>query len=262
MNRHLALSAALLCASALSACGKDAVRDVTGPAPAARIKFFNFGVNAPGVNFYANDTKMTAISSATGTESTLGTAYGAAAAGGLYTGIAVGQYALSGRIAAATDKDLPISRLTTTIANGKYYSFYQSGFYNTTAKTVDAFIVEDLLPPVNYSVAYVRFVNAISNANPMGLWARDSAAYARDSIAGRDGGLGGIVPYQSAGEFMQIAPGIYDLYARYFSGGNAIVRKQVSFSAGAVYTVTARGDITVTSSTATNRPSLDNTANR
>jgi hypothetical protein len=32
--------------------------------------------------------------------------------------------------------------------------------------------------------------------------------------------------------------------------------------ASRVYTVSARGDMTVTSTTATNRPTLDNTANR
>ena len=64
MNRHTSL-AALLCAGLLSACGKDAVQEViTAPLPAARIRFFNFGVNAPGVNFYADATKMTAITSA------------------------------------------------------------------------------------------------------------------------------------------------------------------------------------------------------
>ena len=46
------------------------------------------------------------------------------------------------------------------------------------------------------------------------------------------------------------------------SSTNAIVRAGVSFVAGKVYTISARGDITVTSTTATNRPFLDNTANR
>jgi len=36
----------------------------------------------------------------------------------------------------------------------------------------------------------------------------------------------------------------------------------VSFIGGRVYTIGARGDITITSTTATNRPFLDNTANR
>ena len=66
----------------------------------ARVRFFNFGVNAPGVNFYANDTEVTAISATellsrrttprrvcntTGAESTTGVAYGGAGIGGLYT---------------------------------------------------------------------------------------------------------------------------------------------------------------------------------
>ena len=51
---------------------KNTVQELTAPAPTgARIRFFHFGVNAPGVNFYAGDTKMTAIFSATGTEATI-----------------------------------------------------------------------------------------------------------------------------------------------------------------------------------------------
>ncbi len=62
------------------------------------------------------------------------------------------------------------------IADGKYYSFYMSGFYNATAKTVDAFVVEDLVvAPTDYSVATVRFVNAIGNANPLSLYAKSTA---------------------------------------------------------------------------------------
>ncbi|HLE56573.1 MAG TPA: hypothetical protein VJB15_05765, partial [Rhodothermia bacterium] len=104
MNRYGSF-AVLLCAAALASCDyeKNAVQDITGALPSARIKFFNFGVNAPGVNFYANDTKMTAIFTATGTEATTGVVYGAVGAGGLYSGIAPGQYTLSGKIAAATD---------------------------------------------------------------------------------------------------------------------------------------------------------------
>lgn len=257
MNRYASL-AALLCAGLLSSCGTNAVRDISGPPPAAsRIKFFNFGVNAPGVNFYANGTKMTAITSATGTESTTGIIYGGVGAGGAYSAIAPGQYTLTGRIAAATDKDLAVSTVTTPIADGKYYSYYMSGFYNATAKTVDGFVVEDpVVAPTDFSVATVRFVNALSNANPMTL-------YARDSTTGNEFTLGAAVAYKSAGAFTALPAGFYDLRTRYTgSSTNAITRTGVSFLGGRVYTITARGDITVTSTTATNRPFLDNTANR
>jgi hypothetical protein len=248
----------LLCAAALASCDENAVQEIAGvPAGGARIKFFNFGVNAPGVNFYANDTKMTAVLSATGTEAVTGVIYGGVGSGGFYSDIAPGQYTLKGTIAAATDKDLAISNLPATIADGKNYSFYQSGFYDGTAKTVDAFVVEDsFVAQIDFSVAYVRFVHAISNANPMTL-------YAKHSVTGVEGPVGAEVAYKSAGAFVALADGVYDLTTRYTgSATNAISRTGVSFEGGRVYTIGARGDITIVSTTATNRPFLDNTANR
>ena len=98
MMTHRSL-ATLLCVAMLAACGEDAVQNITAPAPGARIKFFNFGVNAPGVNFFANDAKVTATTSTTaGVESTTGTAYSGAAAGGFYAAIAPGSYTLTGKI--------------------------------------------------------------------------------------------------------------------------------------------------------------------
>jgi hypothetical protein len=254
LHRPLAL---LLCAAALTACGETVVRDITGTDPGARIKFFNFGVNAPGVNFYANDTKMTAISSTTGQESPNGVTYGNAGSGGLYAAIAPGQYTVSGRIAAATDKDLAISTVPATVGAGKHYSFYQSGFYNATTKTVDGFVVEDNFPSAfDYTGAYVRFVNAISNSQPMTLHGQHTDSASVTPV------IGGAVAYKSAGEFVRIPGGSYNITARLSDGSTAITRAGVSFSAGRVYTITARGDMTVTSTTATNRPVLDNTANR
>jgi hypothetical protein len=57
--------------------------------------------------------------------------------------------------------------------------------------------------------------------------------------------------------------GAYNLIARYTGSNTSIIgRTNVSFAAGHLYTIGARGDTTVKSSTATNRPFLDNTANR
>jgi Domain of unknown function (DUF4397) len=258
MKRHGSVAALLLCAGLLSSCGKDAIQTLENtPLAASRIKFFNFGVNAPGVNFYANETKMTAITSGTGVESTTGIAYGGVGAGGAYEAIDPGQYTLTGRIAAATNKDLPIATVTATIADGKYYSFYMSGFYNSTAKTVEGFVVEDpVVPPPSYAVASVRFVHAISNANPMTL-------YAADTVAKTEVAIGSEIAYKSAGAFVDVPAGIYQLSTRYTGlTTKAIARADVSFVGGHVYSVNARGDITVTSTTATNRPFLDITANR
>jgi hypothetical protein len=245
----------MLAAALTSACDETAVQDIAAPvdASSAQIKFFNFGVGSPAVNFYANDTKMTAILSATGQEATTGVIYGGVASGGYYGLITPGQYTLSGRIAAATDKDLAISTLPATLAPGKFYSFYQSGIYNTATKTAESFIVEDpFIPTFDYSVAYVRFVHAISNANPMTLYGQ-SRTEGSVEVA-----MGGLVSYKSAGEFVAVEPGVYDLRTRYAgTATNAIARAGVSFVGGRVYTIGARGNITVASTIL-----LDNTANR
>lgn len=249
----------LLCAITLASCTKDAVQDddITEPVSgAALVKFFNFGVGAPAVNFFANDTKMTAINSTTASESTFGTVYGGVGAGGLYTRIVPGQYNLGGRIAAVTDKGLAISTLSAPLADGKLYSFYQSGIYSSASKSVDAFIVEDNLPPIDYSVACVRFVNAISNSNPMTL-------YARDPITSTEVAIGGEVAYKSAGTFTCLPEGSYNLSVRVAgSATNAISRTGVSFGNGRVYTIASRGDMNVRSTTAATRPILDSTFNR
>jgi hypothetical protein len=249
--------AMLLAVALVASCEENAVQDITGPMATARVKFFNFGVNAPGVNFYANTTKMTAISSATGAEATTGTTYGGVGAGGLYSAIAPGQYAFTGKIAATVDKDLTIATVNGTLADAKSYSVFVSGFYNTTSKSAEGFIVEDAYPAnIDWSVAHVRFVHAISNANPMTLYARNTATTTEVAV-------GGQVAYKSGGAFISLPAGSYDLSTRYDGAStNAIVRTAVSFGAGRVYTIGARGDITVTSTTATNRPFLDNTANR
>ena len=249
--------AMLLCAVALTACEKNAVQDITGSLPGSRIKFFNFGTNAPAVNFYANDSKITAITSATGVEAVTGVSSGGVGSGGFYSAIQPGSYTFTGKIAAAVDKDLVVSRATATLVDGKAYSFYISGIYDATAKTAEAFVVEDpFVDTLDYTVAYVRFVNAIPNANPMTLYAKNSTTAAEVPV-------GGAVAYKAGGAFVALPSAVYDLTTRYAgSATNVITRTAVSFVAGKVYTIGARGDITVTSTTLATRPQLDNTANR
>ncbi len=261
MIRTAVLPAAL-CALALAACSwydKNSVQTIAGPVPAgARVRFLNYGVGSPGVNFYANDLKLTAIASATGQEQTTGVNYGSLGDGGFYVAIAPGSYTLKGKNSATTDT---ISRVSTTLEDGKAYSFYQSGIYNTTGKTVDAFVVEDpFVPAFDYSVAYVRFVHAIGNTSPMTLFAtiRDAVDTTKtDTLA-----IGGTIAYRGVGVFTALPPGFYGLFARYGSGTTAITNSGVSFLAGRVYSVAARGDSTITSATDSKRPILDATPNR
>jgi hypothetical protein len=155
------------------------------------------------------------------------------------------------------DKDLAVANIAGTLTDGKSYSVYLSGLYDATAKSSEGFIVEDAYDgAIDYTVAYVRFVNAISNSTPMTL-------YAKNTTTTTEVAVGGAIAYKAGGAFTSVPAGVYDLNTRVAgSVVNAISRTAVSFVAGRVYTVGARGDMTVVSTTLANRPILDNTANR
>lgn len=258
MIRHRHIAALALGAVALAACGNSGQTDITAPAPGSRILFFNEGLGSPGVNFFANDTKLTAVGSSSGTVSTVGTKYSQVAAGGYYTGIAPGQYTLSGRLSDSTAA--VISSVSTTLADGKAYSYYQSGPYDATAKKVDAWVVEDPIPDTyDYSVANVRFVNAIYNANPGTL----TAVNADTSIHPTPPPvvIGGAVAYKTAGAYTPVPAGSYNISVTGL-GASPVTRGNVALDGGHYYTVTARGDMTVTSSKSTTYPTLDVQTNR
>jgi hypothetical protein len=271
MKRHTSI-AVLLCAAFLSSCDlfdENAVQDITGPTPTtARIKFHNFSPSSVGVNFFANDVKMTAISTSActplptvdslkvkcqeaGIESATGVVYGTCTAGacsgglasaGLYAAIAPGQYTLTAKMAA---KDTIVSTVAQTIENDKYYSFFMSGIYNTTTKTAEAFIVEDPIPTgtIDFTVAHVRFVNAISNGTG------DLNLFATNTTTATETAVGSAVAYKAANAFMTLPAGTYDLRVRYTGvATNLITRTGLSLVGGRVYTVTTRGS-TATAST-------------
>jgi hypothetical protein len=270
--KGLRLFAALVAAVVAAACGeRNAAQHISAPTAGSAVKFFNFGVNAPAVNFYADTQKISAVSTAvcnngvngrttdtlcltTGREATSGTGYGAnASTTGVYYSVAPGSYTLSGRITATTDNGVAISNTSATLENGKFYSYYLSGIYNTSTKTVEGFVVEDPLPALGDTNVYVRFVNAISNSQAMTLHLKNAS--------GADSTIGSAVGYKSASVFVRVTPGTYDL-STYVAGSStaAITRTGVAFNAGRVYTVTAYGDMSA--ATGTTKPALDNTLNR
>ncbi len=250
----------LLGAAALVSCSKIDINSISeAPLGGARIKFANFGVNAPSVNFYDGTAKVTAVGPASGAESPTGTTYGRFAAASGYVDITPGQHTFAGKISptATTDPGLTVSSASMNLEQGKFYTYYQSGIYNATAKTADGFVTEDPLPATfDWTQAYVRFVNAIGNSQPMTLYVKDQVTLVETPI-------GSAVAYKSAGAFTPIPATTYDLAARVTgSTTNAISRTTQPFAAGRYYTITAYGDMTVTGTTAANRPQLDNTANR
>lgn len=251
--------AVMLGTIALAACEKNAVQDITGVAPEAKIRFFNFALNAPNLTFFQDDTKLTATLSTVGTELPTGVAYGGVGLGGFYSGVKPGTYTFAAKLSDTTtaNRGVVVASISQPIVAGKTYSYYTSGLYDATTRKSDSFLVEDVYnDAIDLFNPYVRFVNAIFNATPQIL-------YAKNTTTGIEYPIGGAIAYKGAGPVVEIPFGIYDLSTRAAgSTTNIIVRTAVTFGAFRVYTVTARGDMTVVSTTATNRPFLDNTSNR
>lgn len=250
---------ALLAAVVLTACGSEAAQRIDAPATGANIKFYNFAMNAPGVNFYANDTaKVTAVAVGAGAPvDTVGTKYSSLGNAGLYSDLPSGSYSFQAKPASPSFNGASIGTATTSLVDGHYYSFFLSGFYNTTTKQADAWVIEDAFPStIDFNITSVRFVNASPNSQPMQL-------FAKNTVTGVETPVGSAVAYKGATPFVSYPPAAYDLNVRAVgSSTNLITRTGVSFNSGKAYTIAARGDMTVTSTTATNRPFLDNTANR
>src|SRR5262249_20229578 len=144
----------------------------------------------------------------TGFESTTGTAYGAAGSGGLYNEVPPGQTTLTGKIAAATDNGLALGTVSTSVDDGKYYSYFISCIYEPAGTKVDAFVVAGPIPTtIDPAQAYIRFVNAASNSQPMTL-------YAKSTTSGNEVAVGATVAYQAAGTFTAVPGGVYDLNTR------------------------------------------------
>ncbi len=262
---NIRLLTVLLGAVALSACEKNAVTDITTPVGGgAFVRFQNYSVSAPGVNFYANDQKVTAVSattctpptnplcSTTGIESTTGVNYGASANGGNYSILSPGQYTLSSRIAATVDNGRAVSSVSTALADGKFYSYIVSGIYNSATKTSDAFIIEDALPTTfDYTKAYLRIVNASVNAPSISVTSKLQGTTTVVPIATS-------VQYKSASPIITVEPGLTDVTIT-APGQPPVTFLALNMAGGHVFTLALRGDATSTTATGL---TLSFTANR
>ncbi len=271
MNRHTSL-AVLFGAALLASCSifdVTAVENRNAELASARIKFSNFSFGSVGVNFFANTTKMTGVSTtncsstlgrlptvdslkakclAAGIENTTGTVYGGNAAGGLYVAIAPGNYTLTAKKAAT---DTTISSVTQTIAAGKYYTYFMSGLYSATTLTAEAFVVEDALPTaIDYTKALVRFVNAIPNGTgDITLTVTNTATTTATDV-------GAATAYKSASAFIAVPEGAFTAQGKYGATNiTGLSRTSFNMIGGHAYTLTARG-------TATGTVALDLTENQ
>lgn len=262
MTRHRQTFALVLAAAALAACGDNGQTNITAPTTGAKVFFMNEAVGSPSVNFFADSTKLTAVLSSAGTVSPVGTGYGQAAAGGYYTQVSPGQHTLAARTADTTTgkSNLLVSSATTTLEDGKWYSYFQSGLYNTSTGSADAFVVTDAIPSTwDYSVANIRLVNAIYNANPgtLTLTNNDTTIHPTPPPIV----IGGAVAYKTAGAFVAVPPGTYNVSITGLAPTGGAVGA-IGLTGGRYYTLVVRGDMTVTSSKSASYPTVDLILNR
>jgi hypothetical protein len=242
-------------------CEKSAVQVIDSTPTGPLIRFYNFALDGPSVNFYANDLKVTATSSATGLQATTGVNYaGLFPANNSYVALSSAGSVVVKTVTPSTalvNPSINIANVTAAVQAGKYYSFYTSGVFDVTAKTTSGFIVEDIIPAVDTSSAYVRIVNVIPNAGISGFDLKAVNTTTLESVV-----IAAATAYKAASEFVKVPNGIYNLTAVSTNSPTSytITRSAVSFSKGFVYTISTRGDATLT--TGTNLRALDLSRNR
>ena len=98
--------------------------------------------------------------------------------------------------------------MTATLDDGKFYSFYLSGIYDADGEEGRRVRRRGRDPgAIDSDQAYVRFVNAISNSQPMTLYAK-STATGSEVADRRDRGV------QGGGRVQGGSGGVYDLTSR------------------------------------------------
>ncbi|TKC00736.1 DUF4397 domain-containing protein [Pedobacter cryophilus] len=245
----------------ISSCDKDAVQIIHTPPNGPLVRVYNFALNGPSANFFINDFKISAANSTTGKELATGLGY----SGVFPTNNSYINAPTSGSVAfktivplnATVNPGITVANVTSTIETGKYYSFYTSGVFDATAKTTSGFIIEDMIPAVDTSTAYVRIVNTVPNAGIAGFDLKGVNTTTLATVV-----IAAPTAYKAASEFVKVPNGIYNLTAVSTNTPTSytIIRNAVSFSKGFVYTISTRGDATL--ATGTNARALDLTRNR
>lgn len=243
-------------------CDKEFVVDraAEGEIVGARIRLYNFAMTAPTVNFYSNETKISAVASSNQLEALGGVVYG-----GEYPN---NQYALAPAgnrnilaitpMNLAVNGSLTIATIPADLADGKFYSIYTSGIYDSVNKIAEGFYVEDVFPQqIDSAGAYVRIVNPCPNSS-IKLMLQKTQTIAGVKTVLEEIEVGNHVEYQKASPFLLITPGAWELVLTDLNSGKTAVRNATSFLKQRVYTLSLRGNIV----TGVPTPFIDFTTNK
>jgi len=267
-NIYLFSALVLILISVFSACKKNAVVDLTVPYSGGQFKYYNFAINAPSVNFFANSNKTAATLSTTGLETAAGTLYGGVTPVRGYSLSPIGTVTFKAitpstmPVVAATGQgpSIEIASVTKDIVDGKNYSFYTSGIYDYTTKKSDAFIIEDVLPAPDTAMAYIRLVNPGHNTSTLSLEVTQTLTNPTPGgspIVTVTTPITGIA-YKTASSYIAMKQGSYTLRLIDQASGKIVTRGATSFFKNRLYTFTLRGNLI----TGTPAAFLDFTENR
>ncbi|WEK19514.1 MAG: hypothetical protein P0Y49_22330 [Candidatus Pedobacter colombiensis] len=245
-------------------CKDKAVLDINEPIVGARVKLYNFGINAPTVNFYSNDTKISAVLSATGVESINGISFGNVYPSIGYALSPEGQrlfQAITPSTITTTAPNMTIATVSSQLINDRFYSVFVSGIYNTTDKKADLFVVEDNYPEgLDTARTYIRLVNPGSNTSTLkAVLTRTTTVTGQPPVV-EDFTLASGVPYRGASPFMAFKPGAYSITVTDEASGKVVTRTATSFLRERVYTLALRGNLVTT--TPAVAPFIDFTTNQ
>lgn len=238
----------ILCAVSFlfTACDENAIPEITEPVAegATFVKFFLNAEDAPEVNFYFDDQKVSAVPSSTSDE-VQGNKYGSVFPSNAYAlikAITVDIYAkdLEGNVIATKNYNF---------AADKHYSAYLLG----TPDSYEIFVLEDDLPMADNVKIHWRFVNTMTNIPfAVDAFAIKAAVPATDDAPAQPVivvTLGNALAFKQAGQYMELEPGKYTFKA--FESGTdytvetskAYIQNAVTLgSKGRVYSTQIRGN--------------------
>lgn len=251
-----------------SACGDQHTFPDIVRAPLSdhgQVRFYNFVINGPTVNFYANGVKSTGITSTTGQEAANGVGWGGTHPNIGYVEIPAGSNV---NIESITPKNMLIpasnpnnyepgivssSLIIPEIEPLKQYSVYLSGYWDKVNKKSKSFYIKDEMPGVDTASTFIRFVNS-------GV---EAAGNLKFVVTNRDTLIGTImiddkVPYGGASKFIAVPYGTYNVKI-YTISGDSLIRNGLALSPDRVHTFALRGDIL---SKKAPLPYIDNVQNR
>lgn len=233
----------------LGACEKNAIPEVTEPVQdGAYVKFFFQVEGAPRANFYLDSKKVTGVAPTT-TDIVLGNLYGSVYPSNAYALVPAGSFNMSAidTVAGAGTADV-LASTSVSLANNKHYSAYLAG----TPESYEVFMVEDNLPPADYTKIWWRFMNTMANMPfAVDAYAVRSAVPATDTKPAEPVEvyeLGKGLDFKEHGPYVELKPGTYT-YKVFASGTEYDPATSTSYiqqsfaiaSLGRVYTTQIRG---------------------